>query len=445
MGGKFILRVEDTDRERNTADSMAAIFESMRWLGLDYDEGPEVGGDYGPYLQSERFEIYREYAERMVRLGTAYRCYCTRAELTAMRDAHNQRNPKEPWRYPGTWRDRTDWPADQPYVIRLKAPREGFTAWNDLVKGSIQVPNSAQQDVVLLREDGVPLYNFSAAVDDALMQINLVARGDDHVVNTPIQILIYQALGFALPQFAHVPMILAPSGEKLSKRHAAVSVLEYRDLGYVPDGVLNYLARLGWSHGDQEIFTRQELIDKFSWDHVGSTGARYDLKKFAHVQGSHLRMLSDEELLMGAQPFFEKLGILPTDLTSGKALTAVSTVRTRTTTLADVADMSAFYFREPQMDEAAVRAHLTPEKAVLLEKLAHTLQNVDPFTKEPLEAAVQSMLEQGGHKLKDVAQPARVALTGRTQSPGLFEMAEVLGKATVKRRLELALALARQS
>ncbi|MFI5306701.1 MAG: glutamate--tRNA ligase, partial [Polyangiales bacterium] len=253
-GGSFVLRIEDTDQERSTESAVQVIFDSMRWLGLDWDEGPLVGGPHAPYFQMQRLPVYREFAEKLIAKGAAYRCYCTAEDLKRAREAHKAKTGSEHgFRYPGTCRDRTDEP-DLPYVVRIKMPAQGTIGWDDLIKGRLEFPCESQQDAVLVRNNGVPLYNLGVAVDDITMGITLVARGDDHVVNTPQQILIYQALGEPLPQLAHMPMILGKGGEKLSKRDAAVAVLDYRDQGYLPDALINYLARLGWSHGDQEIF-----------------------------------------------------------------------------------------------------------------------------------------------------------------------------------------------
>ncbi len=439
--GVFILRVEDTDRARSTEESIAAITESMQWLGLHWQEGPEVGGSRGPYFQTQRTSLYRELAEEMVERGAAYRCYCTREELSELREAHAQTGSKDAWRYPGIWRDRTDWPEGKPYVVRLRAPQEGETRWVDRVKGPLSVPNATLQDVVLLRQDGIPIYNFGAAVDDALMDITLVARGDDHVINTPLQILIYRALERPTPDFAHLPMILAPNGEKLSKRHASVSVLDYRDQGYLPEAVLNYLARLGWSHGDQEIFTLDELIAAFDWMHVGQTGARYDAKKFAHVQAEHLRSLGSGELLERAKPFFAAADITPTPA----AERAIETVRVRATTLCDLPAASDFYFRPPIFDEKAKAKFLNPKTVPFLSGLCDMLAHAEAFDAVSLEGEVKKGLEERDWSLKHVAQPARVALTGRTQSPGLFEMMDVLGKEQTLQRLQTGLELAREA
>ena len=436
-GGTFILRIEDTDRERSTDESIQVVLDSMRWLGLDWDEGPGIGGAYGPYVQSERLAIYADYAERLVRTGHAYRCYATKEEIAAAREAHKQSGSKAGFRFQSPWRDASKAPVDPdaPHVIRFKSPKTGSTGWVDAVKGRIDVPNETQQDFILLRPNGMPLYNFGCVVDDLTMQVSLVARGDDHVVNTAPQILLYESLNATPPTFAHMPMVLAPNGEKLSKRHAAVGVLEYRDMGYLPDAVLNYLARLGWSHGDQEIFTRKELIEKFSWDKVGSNPGRYDAKKFVHVQAEHLRMLSDDELATQTVPFLAELGIAvaPDDPTLRKALPYV---KTRAQTLVDVAEAVDYFFRDVVFEEKGKRKFLVPDNASNLQHLANIAREVEPFEAESLEEKVTAWLEQSDLKLKEVAQPARVAMTGRTKSPGLYEVMEVLGRDKTVSRLE---------
>ncbi len=434
--GVFVLRIEDTDRERSTDASVKVIFDSLKWLGLTWDEGPEVGGPNGPYFQTERTAVYAEFVDKLIARGHAYRCYCTKEELDAKRAALP---PGSFFRYPGTCRHRTDHP-DRPHVVRLKAPASGHTGWLDLVKGRIDVPNESQQDVVLVRADGIPLYNFGAAVDDITMGITLVARGDDHVVNTPVQLLIYEGLGYTPPKLAHLPMINGPDGKKLSKRHAAVSAGEYRDMGYLPDAVLNYLARLGWSHGDQEIFSRSELIEKFDWASVGRTPAQYDAKKFAFVLGAHLRGLDDAALAADARPFLSAELRDAADADGSRYVAAVGTVKTRATTLAEVGDMIDFYFRDtPSEDEKAVAKFLVPASAPHLQALRQVVEGVTPFTRQPLEAAIDAWLAETGLQMKNVAQPARVAMTGRSQSPGLFEVMEVLGRERTLARLDAAL------
>ncbi|MGB5694441.1 MAG: glutamate--tRNA ligase [Polyangiales bacterium] len=435
-GGAFILRIEDTDRERSTDESIQIVLDSMRWLGLDWDEGPERGGNYGPYVQSERLDIYADYANRLVESGHAYRCYATKEEIAAARRAHQETGTKEGFRFKSPWRDRTDGPGDAnaPFVIRFRSPEHGVTSWVDRVKGEIEILNSTQQDFILLRPDGMPLYNFGCVIDDLTMRVTLVARGDDHVINTAPQILLYEALNAPIPTFAHMPMVLAPNGEKLSKRHAAVGVLEYRDMGYLPDAVLNYLARLGWSYGDQEIFTRHELIEKFSWDRVGSTAGRYDAKKFTHVQAEHLRMLSDEEIARRTVPFLTTMGIR----VSGDDRTlikAIPHVKPRAATLVEVAEAVDYFFRDVEFEDKGKRKFLIPKNADPLLRLADVVEAVAPFTEELLDATVKAWLEESGLPMKEVAQPARVALTGRTRSPGLFEVMEVLGKEKTVARL----------
>jgi glutamyl-tRNA synthetase len=440
-GGSFILRIEDTDRERSTDESRQVILESLRWLGLDWDEGPDIGGPHAPYLQMQRLGLYREYAERLISQGKAYRCYCTKEDLEAARTALKARDPKATFRYPGTCRNRKDEP-DRPYVVRFAAPTEGSVVYDDLVFGTITTPNSAQQDFVLVRSDSVPLYNFGAVVDDIDMGITLIARGRDHMVNTPPQILLYQALGASLPQFAHLPLMLAQSGEKLAKRHAAVSVGEYRALGYPPAGVLNYLARFGWSHGDQEIFSREELIEKFDFADVGRGDGRFDPKKFADVAFEHLKrpeFADIQSYRAMVRPFIGEAGIKqPTDQHLDQAIT---TVRERARTLREAATAMAFYFQPPVFDEKAKAKFLTTQNGPHLAALAGLLRSVETWTVASLEATVTAWLASKNLAIKDVAQPARVALTGRSASPGLFDVLAVLGKHESIARIDSALDL----
>jgi glutamyl-tRNA synthetase len=444
-GGQFILRIEDTDEKRNSDESIQIILDAMKWLGLDWDEGPGVGGDHGPYRQSERAAIYREHAEKLIQSGHAYRCFATKEEIQAQRDAYEKEHGSKGFQFRSPWRDRTDGDHSQPHVVRFKTPREGTTGWNDLLRGPIEVSNTEQQDFVLLRANGLPLYNFGCFVDDLTMKVTLVARGDDHIVNTPPQLLLYQAVGAEPPRFAHLPMVLGPDGKKLSKRHAAVSVLEYRDLGYVPDGLLNYLARLGWSHGDQEIFTRAELIELFDWDHVGKTASRYDKKKLAHVQSHHLREHTDAQLGELVVPFLKKRGleVAPTD---ERLVAAIGPVKLRATTLEDLAAGLDYFFRaddELEYDPKGRRKFLKPEHAGTLDKLHELASQAEPFDPETLEAKIAPWVEETGIKMKLVAQPARVAMTGRTASPGLYETMALLGRDATLSRLKRGAELAR--
>ena len=447
MGGTFVLRVEDTDQARNTRESVEAIFDAMKWLGLDWDEGPQHpddtgGGPHGPYFQMQRLHIYREHAERLIANGTAYRCYCSKEDLEAQK-AKLPEKQRSHFRYPGTCRDRIDQP-DKPYVVRFKSPTEGAINYSDLVFGELATPNSAQQDFVLLRTDGVPLYNFGAVVDDVTMGITLVARGKDHLINTPPQILLYRAFDYPLPQFAHLPMMMATKNEKLSKRHGAVSVSEYRDKGWLAEGLLSYLVRFGWSHGDDEVFTLRSLIEKFDWDHVGKSDGIYDFKKCVAINAKYIaREATIDQLASEVVPFLAKRD-LAVRRGHPRLEAAVVTVRERSETLVAMADALDFYFRaEPVFDEKAKAKFLVPESAALLDKFAEVVSAVDPFGDAEAKHAVEAWLAADGLEIKTVAQPARVALTGRTTSPGLFEMMAVLGREVTVFRLKKAAELAR--
>jgi glutamyl-tRNA synthetase len=437
-GGVFVLRIEDTDRERSTDDSVRVILDSLGWLGLGWDEGPGVGGPHGPYTQMERLRLYQEHAERLIGAGKAYRCYCTKEELDAARAALKARDPKGQFRYPGTCRTRKDQPS-LPFVVRFRAPESGIVTYVDKVFGEVTTPNSSQQDFVLLRSDGVPLYNFGAVVDDMTMDITLVARGRDHMINTPPQILLYEAFGAPVPAFAHLPMMLAPSGEKLSKRHGAVSVGEYRDQGYSPRAVLNYLARFGWSHGDQEVFSIDELVQAFSWEGCNRSDGKFDAKKFLAINQEHLKspaLTPTPEYVDRVLPFLAARGFA--DLPRERVAEAIPMIRERATTFADAADRLDFVFRDPPaVDAAAAAKFLGPDNVALLGDAAAALAGVEPWSTEAIEKRFQTWLAERGLAIKDVAQPARVALTGRTASPGLFEVMAVLGKARSLTRLKL--------
>jgi len=444
--GTFVLRIEDTDQERSTPESVKVILDSLRWLGLDWDEGPEVGGPQGPYFQMQRLHLYREFADKLISNGRAYRCYCTKEELASAREKLKQENPKANFVYPGTCRNRTDHP-DRPHVVRfnMQAVNREATAYKDLVFGEVSTPNSAQQDFVMLRSDGVPLYNFGVVIDDLTMGITLVMRGRDHMVNTPPQILLYEALEHAIPQFAHLPMMLAPSGEKLSKRHGAVSVGEYETGGFLPMGVVNYLARFGWSHGDQEIFSRSDLIDKFDLEHLGRPDGRFDTKKFADVNFEHLKQdaLTDlDTYVRHLGPFLDKRGLPAVDPKLLRA--AIPTIRERARTLIEAADALDFYLRDrPNYDPAAVKKILVAECVENLEAVAAAIGKIEPFDKATIEVALHALLTERGLPMKAIAQPARVALTGKTASPGLFEVMEVLGRDATIARLRAGIELAR--
>ncbi len=443
-GGTFVLRVEDTDQERSTDENMDLIFRELRWLGLDWDEGPEVGGEYGPYRQTERREIYRRFSDELVAKGAAYRCYATKEELAAARAALKEADPKAQFHYPGWWRDKgsADWPDDRTYVIRLKTPDSGHTSYHDLVFGEQSVPNSAQQDVVIVRSDGMPLYNFGCVVDDITMGITLVARGRDHMVNTPLQILLYRALEREPPAFAHLPMMLGKGGAKLSKRHGAVSVGEYRDRGVPPEGLLNYLVRFGWSFGDEEVFSLSELIDKFDWARCNKSDGRFDPDKLTATAFEHMKspeLTSDDSYVAALEPFLrERYG----DTDERKVRAVLPQIRPRARTYAEAAQSLDWLFgSELQYEGKARKKFLESERALPLGPLREELGRVEPFEASTIEAAVKAWAEARGLGLGKVAQPARVALTGRTVSPGIFEVMELLGKERTLARLEAAMTL----
>lgn len=442
-GGTFVLRIEDTDQERSTPESRQIIFDSLRWLGIDWDEGPEKGGAHGPYTQMERLGLYKEWAEKLIANGKAFRCYCTKEELQAQREALKAKDPKAEFKYPGTCRARTDEPSG-PFVVRFKTPKEGSITYRDMVFGEVKTPNAAQQDFVLLRSDGIPLYNFGCVVDDITMNINIVARGRDHMVNTPPQIMLYEAFGVPVPAFAHLPMMLNQKGAKLSKRDGAVGVFEYRDAGYAPDAVLNYLVRFGWSHGDQEVFSKDDLVKAFNWEACGRGDGRFDPKKFLAINQEHLKapsLMPESEYVARTLPFIEARGLPVPDAQRLAAL--VPMIRDRATTFADAAERLEFVFRpELQMDEAAQKKILVPAAAPVLTGLSAALEGVGDWAEAPLEAAADAFVAAQGLAMKDVAQPARVALTGKSASPGLYQVMVALGRELTLSRLRAGAALA---
>jgi glutamyl-tRNA synthetase len=441
-GGTFVLRIEDTDRERSTAESREVIFDSLRWLGLDWDEGPGKGGAFGPYTQMERLPLYKEMSEKLISAGKAFRCFCTKEELDLQREALKKKDPKAQFRYPGTCRDRKDHP-DRSFVVRFKTPSAGAVTYVDKVFGEVTTPNASQQDFVLLRSDGVPLYNFGAVVDDVTMGITLVARGRDHMVNTPPQILLYEAFGAKAPEFAHLPMMLAASGEKLSKRHGAVSVGEYKDGGYAPAAVLNYLVRFGWSSGDQEIFSLGELVAKFDWAQCGRGDGKFDPKKFLAVNYEHLKspkLLPEAEYADKVTPFLAKRGIERVD--AATLLRALPAIRDRAHTFVEAADLLDFFLRDvPVMDEKAAKS-LAPPAAAHLRAFIALLESLQDFGETSIDVAIKEWVARENIAFKDVAQPARVALTGRSASPSLHQVLAVLGKERSLRRLSEGLSRA---
>ncbi|MCA1796299.1 MAG: glutamate--tRNA ligase [Geobacteraceae bacterium] len=428
-GGTFILRIEDTDVERSTQESVDAILAAMEWLGLDYDEGP--------YYQSERFDLYREKIQYLLECGKAYKCYCTEEELSQKREAAIEQGSKP--QYDGTCRNLEAQRPGQPYVVRFKSTREGTTAFDDLIKGNISFNNSELDDMIIQRTDGTPTYNFVVVVDDAEMGLTHVVRGDDHVNNTPRQIQIYEALGYSVPQFAHVPMILGDDKKRLSKRHGATSVMAYRDMGYLPEAMVNYLVRLGWSHGDEEIFSKHELIEKFSLQNVGRSAGVFNPDKLLWLNEHYIKSGDPQRLGQLLLEYLERDGVVTAE--GPDAAEVVKTLQDRSKTMLEMAQKAAFYYEdELEYDEKAVAKFITAEQAPIFSALKEALEQTT-FDAEGIEQAFKQVLEQTGLKFGKVGQPARVALSGGTSAPGIYEVALVLGQDRCIARLNKAIAM----
>ncbi len=423
-GGKFILRVEDTDRERSTDEAVRVILEGMHWLGLNEDEGP--------YFQTQRYERYNQVIEQMLAQGLAYRCYCTKEELEALREAQLAR--KEKPRYDGRWRDSAATPpAGVKPVIRFKNPPAGEVVVDDLVHGRTVFQNTELDDLIIQRSDGNPTYNFCVVVDDMDMKVTHVIRGDDHLNNTPRQINLMRALGATPPTYAHVPMILGADGAKLSKRHGAVSVLEYQKEGYLPDALLNYLVRLGWSHGDQEFFTREQMIAAFDIADVNKSASAFNPEKLSWLNQQHIMRAPIAELTAALTIQLAEQGVVNPDpkLVAGVA----EALRERAKTLKEMASANLFFFREPVVDEKAVAKHLTPEARGVLQEFSAVLAGQSDWSAQALHGLLNDFATQKGLGLGKVAQPLRVALTGGTVSPPIDATLALLGKDQVLARI----------
>ena len=433
-GGKFILRIEDTDLERSTEASVQAILDSMRWLGLDWDEGP--------FFQMKRIARYQEVAEQLIAQGKAYRCWATREELDAMRERQRSRGEKP--RYDGRWRPERAKaaglvpPADRPPVVRFRNPEEGEVSFHDLIKGPITVANAELDDLVLLRADGVPTYNFGVVVDDLDMKITHVIRGDDHVNNTPRQVNIFHALGAELPKFAHVPTILGTDGERLSKRHGAVSVMQYSEDGYLPEALVNYLARLGWSHGNEEMFSVAQFVEWFDLAHVSRSAAQFNPEKLRWLNHQYLKQRSDADLAKLVAPRIERDGGV---LNSGPDLAAVvALLKERSETLDDLAEQAMMFYSEAKPAHAQLEQSLTGEAQAALAELVAKFSAIGDWNAESVMAAVNAVMEKHKLKLPKIAMPLRVIVFGRTQTPNLGPVLALAGKKRVLERLQEHLA-----
>jgi glutamyl-tRNA synthetase len=430
--GTFILRIEDTDRTRSTEEHISTIIDSMKWLNLDWDEGP--------YRQTERLDIYRKYIDRLLSEGKAFYCYCTPEELEQRRKERLSKGliPK----YDGRCKEiRHGIPGRRP-AVRFKMPQKGQTVVEDMIRGRVVFENTQLDDLIIMRSDGTPTYNFVVVVDDIDMRITHVIRGDDHLNNTPKQIHIYNAFGYDPPLFAHLPMILGPDRARLSKRHGAMSVDAYREMGYLPDALINYLARLGWAYGDQEIFSREELIEKFSLENVGRAASVFNPEKLLWLNSQYIINSSRERLAELVIPFLIREGIIKEgqELDRVNLLKAIDTLRVRSKTLVELARSLRYYLSEDiEYNEKAKKRFLNKDSLPYLIELKQRLVSLSDFSASELEKIFRSIIQEHVIKLSNLAQPVRVAVTGGSESPGIFEVLEIIGKESTIKRLEKAI------
>jgi len=429
-GGTFILRVEDTDLERSTPEAVQAILDGMTWLGLTPDEGP--------FFQMQHMDRYRAVVAQMLSAGTAYHCYSSPDEVEAMRERARAVGQKP--RYDGTWRPEPGkklppTPTDRKPVVRFKSPQDGATAWVDMVKGPISFDNTELDDLVIARPDGTPTYNFCVVVDDWDMRITHVLRGDDHVNNTPRQITILRALGAPIPEYGHVPMILGPDGEKLSKRHGAVSVMEYDRDGYLPEGMINYLARLGWSHGDDELFSREQLVTWFDPQHLSKSAAQWDPKKLNWVNAHYIKHTDDQQLATLVAPRVSARG---GDAQHTDLVAVVKLLKDRAETLEQLAEAAMLFCGTftPATEDLRTQ-HLTETARQALADFAKQAETID-WNRVEIAALIKSLLATHGLKMPQLAIPLRVAVAGTTQTPAIDAVLEILGKQTVLARIATA-------
>jgi glutamyl-tRNA synthetase len=430
-GGDFILRIEDTDVARSTPEAVQAILDGMHWLGLDYDEGP--------FYQMQRMERYQQVIQKMLDAGSAYYCYCTKEELDALRESQMQQGAKP--RYDGRWRPEVGKVLPVPPLgispaIRFKNPQSGHVVWRDLVKGEISIANQELDDLIIARADGTPTYNFCVVVDDSDMGITQVIRGDDHVNNTPRQINMLNALGATVPQYAHLSMILGSDGQKLSKRHGAVSVMQYDEDGYLPEAVLNYLARLGWSHGDDEVFNMQQFCEWFDLDHITSSAAQFNTDKLNWLNAHYIKLAATDVLVADITKRLLKLNVV---LGTQENLPAVIDLyKERVNTLNELAANITYFYQKPQLDQAAAEKHLSAEIKPFMLTLTVLLRSAE-WQAEAIHHAINAVVTQYQLKFPKVAMPLRVMLTGIAQSPSIDQVMALLGRDEVLARIDSAL------
>ena len=427
FGGTFILRIEDTDLERSTPEAVQAILDGMQWLGLNHDEGP--------FYQMKRMDRYREVIAHMLAAGTAYHCYCSPEEVESMRE--RQRAAGEKPRYDGTWRPEPGKtlppvPEGRKPVVRFKNPLDGEVSWEDAVKGRITIANRELDDLVIARPDGTPTYNFCVVVDDWDMQITHVIRGDDHVNNTPRQINILKALGGQLPIYGHVPMILGADGEKLSKRHGAVSVMEYPAQGYLPEAMLNYLARLGWSHGDDEIFSLEEFCRWFDLDHLTKSPAQFNPEKLAWLNNHYIKQADNQRLAELSMPELERDGAMFEG--APPLVDVIALLKDRANTVNELADAAMLFYREPKPDPTLLAQHLTDAARAALAQFAEAAVSID-WSKEPIAALMKQVLADHQMKMPQLAMPLRLAVTGQLQTPSVDAVLALFGRKAVLERI----------
>jgi glutamyl-tRNA synthetase len=431
-GGQFILRIEDTDVARSTPEAVQAILDGMEWLGLSHDEGP--------FYQMQRMETYKKVIQKMLEDGSAYHCYCSKEELDALRESQMQQGLKP--RYDGRWRPEAgkalpEKPADMTPVVRFKNPQTGVVAWDDLVKGRIEIANEELDDLIIARGDGTPTYNFCVVVDDWEMGITQVIRGDDHVNNTPRQINMLNALGATIPQYAHLSMILGSDGQKLSKRHGAVSVMQYHEDGYLPEAVLNYLARLGWSHGDDEIFTMEQFCAWFDLDHITPSAAQFNTEKLNWLNAHYLKAKPADALVGDITARLATLGVVAT--THPSLPDVIDLYKTRVNTLNELASQIAYFYQMPPLDKALLEKHLTPDMLPIFTELRGALAGVQVWNAESINQLVTAFMQEKNLKIPKIFMPMRAMLIGITQSPDLYTVMALLGQATVIARIDQGL------